>query len=292
MLKKLLLASALTMAFSGAAMANDAPQPGPAGCTSCVLPTGNASAPVKLAQLGPVRGNPVLVGNAIPVPRDGPNVITMCCPPMLQGKSLGNFERLPPPGGPSAPYGVTFIRDTGLDAAMLAFAPFAAMYVPSGYVGNSIHLNAELRQLDPVDYPRTSLPTSLAFNDPQNINVKQHSVRAWWLPNYPTTPLSPTGVWDGPLTPHPPSQNWEHIFEDGYYNTPITPSNMLPNKWYMIKLKFQMAMKLVNRPDSWEVRDINCTNMKPKYLRIKWDYDPDVKLASGGGKQFVVEEVQ
>ena len=292
MLKSLLMASALTLAFSGTAMADDVPSAGSAGCTSCALPAGNAGAPVKMAQLGPVRGNPIQVGEAIPLPRGDPNVISMCCPPMLQGKSLGNFDRPPPPGGPSAPFGVTFIRDPGLDAAMLAFAPFAAMYVPSGYVGNSVHLNAELHKLDETIWPRTTLPTSTAFSQGAFVNVKQHGVRAWWLPNYPTTPLTPSGVWDGPLTPHPPSQNWEHIFEDGYYNSPITPAHMLPNKWYMMRLKFQMAMKLVNRPDSWEVRDINCTNMKPKYLRIKWDYDPSVKTTSGGGKQYIVEEVK
>lgn len=288
MFKSLLMASALTMAFSSAAMAGDGSSTsGAAGCSSCGL-----TAPIAMAQRGPVN---TVSGTTIPknfeaiaADREGLNI---CCPP-LDTKPLGQFDRLPTPSGNgAAPYGIKFTRDPGLDGAMIGFAPFLSQFIPAGYEPNSVHLNAELRRLDQTLFPRTSLPTSAAFTTGTPTSVKQHSLRSWWLPVAGT--LAPTGVWSGPLWPNPnasnPAYDWSRIFEDGYPSGSITPAHMQPNQWYMVKLKFQVAMKRVGDPNSWIVKDLNCTNMKPKFFRIKFDYDPVAKTT--GGKQFTVDEI-
>lgn len=289
MLKSLLMAGALTMAFSGTAMADNSPAPA-AGCTSCSAPIGTAGVPVKMAQISAPR----VVGPAqqIDTPREGMpnNVINVCCPP-LQNKPLGQFDRLPTPSGSGLdPYGIKFTRDPGLDGAMIGFAPFLSQFIPAGYEPNSVHLDAQLRHFNPVPFPPTSLPTSANFLS--GTIVKQGSLRAWWLPVSGT--LAPSGVWSGPLWPDPnasnPAYDWSHSFEDGYPGGSITPAHMQPNQWYMVKLSFKVAMKRVGDPKSWIVQELNCSNLKPRYFRIKFDYNPNVR--SAGGNQVTVEEMK
>ncbi len=196
MLKKLLLASALTMAFSGTAMADDAPLAGAPGCTSCALPTSNANAPVKLAQLGPVRGNPVQAVNAIPVPRGDQSTITLCCPPIAgQKEKFPPMFRLQQSAGKNVTqtYGVTFMPTAELDTQLKAYTPFVGLHTGSLY-GNSVHLRAEMRQLD--EAPTVDV-TSADFDDTAGDTVTYaHSLRAWWIPT--TGGLTPSGIWNGP----------------------------------------------------------------------------------------------
>ena len=281
MLKSLLMASALTMAFSGAAMAEDAPSVGSAGCTSCALPTSSAGAPVKMAQLGPVRGNPIQVGEAIPVPRGDQGGFNLCCPPIAGQKAkFPPMFRLQQSAGKNVTqtYGVTFMPSAELDTQLKAFTPFVGINVPSGLYGNSVHLRAEMRQLD--EAPTVDV-VSTDFADTAGDTVTYaHSLRAWWIPT--TGSLAPSGIWNGPHA-GPPAYNWENQFED---NRPsMAPNHMIPGKWYMVKLTWQVAMK--NTPHgtendrSWIVKDLNCTNMKPIYVRFMVPIASVNKMAGG-----------
>jgi hypothetical protein len=256
-------------------------------CGACEAPR------VQMAQ---TRTAPTQAGPAVAIPRGafevvGDNSISLCCPPAFQRGRLGTFDRMATASGDGAqPYGIRFTPDAGLDAAMLTFAPFASQYVPAGYVGNSIHLKAELRSFNPVPWTITTVPGITDFGSAAL--VKQQSMRAWWLPVSGT--LSPSGIWSTPLFPttgwNVPSYQWERSFEQGAPAS-IGPAHMLPNQWYMVKLSFQIAMKKVGDPNSWEVRDINCNNMQPKYYRIKFDYSP-LNKSAGGAPNIVVEELK
>jgi hypothetical protein len=270
MLKSLLMASALTLAFSGAAMASDAPQPVSAGCTSCALPTSNLAAPVKLAQLGPIRGNSVQMSDAIPVPRGDSNVISVCCPPIAK-QSFAPYFRVHQLAGKNITqtYGLDFLPTAALDAQMKAFAPFAALFSPYASP-NSVLLDAEMRELNvPTTWNATSAAvTESAFNS-STTPVYRHALRGWW-----TNPGS--GIWNGPHADfgnHP----WEQTFQDGKHVTP--GSFMQPNKWYVIKLTLQLASK--NRPDdnTWFVNPIDC--MK-KFVAIRVQ-SAGFKGVAGGG---------
>jgi hypothetical protein len=118
MLKKLLLASALTLAFSTTAMADDAPAVGPAGCTSCALPTSNANAPVKLAQVQmqaqQAPGRQAVRGDG----DQGP--FRSCCDPNLNIIPWGTFPEEIDTVNPNFAnrYGVHFLPTAGFHTAM------------------------------------------------------------------------------------------------------------------------------------------------------------------------------
>jgi hypothetical protein len=255
-------------------------------CTACEAPR------VQLAQRVP-RGTPTQAGPAVQIPNgamlaDDTGNMSLCCPPSFANGSLGSFDRMPTgTGSGSDRYGIRFTPAAGLDAAMLGFAPFASQYVPAGFVGNSIHLKAELRHFNPVPWTVTTLPTSANWG--AATPVKSYSMRAWWLPVSGT--LAPSGIWNTPLFPDPnatnPAYQWERSFEIGAPAS-IAP-HMQPNQWYMVKLSFQIAMKEVGKPDSWVVRDIDCNNMRPKYYRIKFDYSPNAKTT--GAPNVIVQEL-
>lgn len=208
------------------------------------------------------------VGNPTTVPpfdqqpdRKGVNP---CCPP-IWGESFNRFFRVHQLPGKNITdtYGLEFMPDAGLDAQMKAYAPYAGLYAPAGWVANSVLLVAEMKKLTLAN---TSTPTAAAFNASGNVPVYvdtsgsllKHALRGWW-----TVPAS--GIWNGPHADYG-AHVWEKMYMDGVHSQ--SPQHMQPNVWYMIKLTLQLASKRPQDPNSWRQDDINCSIGKPRYVAV------------------------
>jgi hypothetical protein len=183
--------------------------------------------------------------------RDGINV---CCAPITKGSWQPYFRVQQSPGkNITQTYGLTFLPSPALDAQMKAYAPFAGLFTPNGWVPNSVHLDAELRELT---VSPTSTPTAADFS--AGTGVYQHSLRAWWT-------TAPSGIWNGPDAA-PISHGWERELED---NIHVSPAHMQPNKWYMVRLTLKLASKDTANPPprdtSWHISNINCMD---KYVAV------------------------
>lgn len=242
MIKSVLFASVAGMVMlTGTSVTAASPSASSGACATC----GDVNAP-KLAPDGPKRmqgPRSAMAENPMVDDRDGINV---CCAPITKGSWQPYFRVQQSPGkNITQTYGLTFLPTPALDAQMKAYAPFAGLFTPNGWVPNSVHLDAELRELT---VSPTSTPTAADFS---GTVVYQHSLRAWWT-------TAPSGIWNGPDAA-PISHGWERELED---NIHVTPAHMQPNKWYMVRLTLKLASKDTANPPpqdtSWHISNINC----------------------------------
>lgn len=231
MLKSLLLASALTMAFPGTAMADNT-RTSTEGCTTCSMPISSANAPVKMAQVRIPRD----LGSAqqIDFPKDivsrGP-----CCPPITSGTWAQYFVPQQSPGkNVTLTYGYDFVATVALDAQMKAYAPFAALWTPAGHVPNSVALVAEVRS-----WPTPAPPAN--WNQPGYTDVYpgKKQLRAWFT--------NGTTIWTG--------AGFEQTLWD---NQAVAPNHFNPNLSYSIRLSLVLNYKKTPNDNTWFQLPLNC----------------------------------
>jgi hypothetical protein len=190
--------------------------------------------------------------------------IRACCPRLWEEK-FGKYFRVHQLPGKNVTdtYGVEFLPDTAMDNEMKAYAPYAGTYAPTGWTANSVLLVAEMRQ---VATSLGSTPTSNDFNNASaatevvwtnnSLTRREHALRGWYT-------SSGSGIWNGPFANLPAggcaTVPWEQMYMDGICSK---PPHMQPNKWYVIRLKLQLASMKNGVPDSWRQDDISCSNYK------------------------------
>jgi hypothetical protein len=170
------------------------------------------------------------VSGAIPTPTTGVpprgGEIRVCCPPIAQQSFNPYFAVHQLPGkNITQTYGLTFTPSAALDSQMLAYAPFAGLFAPAGWVANSVLLDAEMKELTT---PNTSNPTIADFGP--GTPVFQGKLRGYW---------TNSTIWNGTHGGH----TWDQHFKDGY---DVSPNHMQPNKWYMIKLTLKLGSGPIN----------------------------------------------
>lgn len=204
------------------------------------------------------------------VPRDemGQGTVNVCCPPIAKESFKPMFRIHQLPGkGIADTYGVTFQPTAALDTQMKAFAPFAGLFTPNGWLAHSVLLDSEMKELT---QPSTWTPTlsnvgpAFAAGAP----VYSHALRGWW-----TVPGS--GVWDGPHNDFG-NHKWEFTYEDGKH---VSPNFMKPNKWYVIKLTLKLASKDRPGDQSWHVTPISCMT---KYVAVMVE-NAGLRMSPGAG---------
>ena len=246
-------------------------------CAGCV-----ASSPMQLAQLNPQPGQP---RRTIPT-QQGSAVVTHgdvgnqsgCCPPVWSGPLRPMFyDSTTTTNNVTQRYGIRFEPTVAFSNQMQAYSTFVGLNVPVGQAPNSLHLDAELVMLNPSNgtgggmfgqYPaswQTSGPPCAAATDSQYTPTSvrparpSHSLMAWWSGfNNLNQPV--TGIWNNstPLTvPFTAPTSWNMQFSNLSTDPNLnTPTHLQPGKWYIMKLKFKLAAKLINDPNSWIVSDV------------------------------------
>jgi hypothetical protein len=268
MLKKLLLASALTLAFSGTAMAEDAPMPVAPGCTSCALPTSNASAPVKMAQVQmqaqQARGRAVTRGDW----ENGPKEPRICCDPQLNNIKFSDYfiDDISDPD--PATYGLKFNTAnpnyaTVLQPAMNNTATLAGILSPAGVNNGWLLVTGEMKT-DNDDFQAFDGSSPTPASDFWNAPTTTTSLPLQLVYADPVLNVNPAVGWA-----------WTGAFNDGSLGAGHMARN---GTRYAIKFSFWHYYR-VN--DTWYVEQVLCNNSKDHYLgRIKSDVT--AKIGQGG----------
>lgn len=271
MLKSLLMASALTMAFSTAAMAENAPSAGTLGCSSCAAPNNNTGAPVKIAQLGPARGDPVLVaqvqaaGRAAAVRGDweqdpkGPKEVRSCCDPVLASidmKTMFSMD-LAPGGNLTSNYGLKFTTtpafNTAFDNTAFIVTVMAGLN-PSGF--NWLVMTEEMKT--------DNIPGNTAWPSP---------ISNGWIgttiapnPGWLAWNQSPTSTATGTNSPHsyPTVNPTGHMRPDGTV--------------YVMKVSFWLYSYIPGQ--GWTKRPVYCNNVPDRFVGIRLN-TAGMKMAPG-----------
>jgi hypothetical protein len=272
MLKSLLMASALTLAFSGTAMADDAPSVGTAGCTSCALPSSNETAPLKLAQLGPVRANPVQVrpapvtGRAVSVrgdweqnPKDPP-AVRSCCDPVLASidmKTMFSMD-LAPSGNLTSNYGLKFNTTPAFNTAFDNTAFIVTVMAGLNPYGFNWLLMTEEMKTD-------NIPGNTTWPSPISTGWTGTSIapNPGWLAWNQSPPTTATGT----NSPH----NYAAVNPSGH----MRPDGTV----YVMKISFWLYSYIPGQ--GWTKRPVYCNNVPDRFVGIRLN-TAGMKIAPGG----------
>ncbi len=158
-----------------------------------------------------------------------------CCPPITSDTFAKYFVPQQSPGkNVTLTYGYDFVASPALDAQMIAYAPFAALWTPANKYANSVALVAEVRSWNTPTPPAN-------WNDVGSTDVYpgKKQLRAWWAGG--------TGVWTG--------GGFEQTLWD---NHSVAPNHFDPNKSYMIRLSLVLNYKDQPNDKSWYQLQLNC----------------------------------
>lgn len=294
MLKSLLMASALTMAFSGTAMADNSPASA-AGCTSCSAAISNAGAPVKMAQVdrnlinqgveqAPARG--------IGIPQNGdiPPLQT-CCDPALEKISWGSFtydEDLTNPNYANR-YGVKYLPSAAFHNAMHQTRMLVHVALLSPQF-TFIVMDGDMRTDNtPADSP--SLSNVAGPNDASNHywapsgafgashafqaahgngpSISNRWMAAWWG----TTP-APAAQWPA-INTHSPTFDLAHVSTWPAANTHMRSDNTA----YVLRPTFTVYYRYAGGP--YLKRTLLCNNLKDRYAPFQRVGTSGFKMAPG-----------
>ncbi|QFP75646.1 hypothetical protein [Deinococcus sp. AJ005] len=217
-----------------------------------------------------------------------------CCPAVMQGTFSQYFRYHQLPGkNITQSYGLEFLstfnypgtetipQTLTLDQQMMPFAFYigstGAGILPSGYVANSVILRAEIREITTPTGPNGT-PTSNDWNQPSAIasSTGTPAVRAWWAGIMPPS-TNPYNVWDGSGG----VSGFHTEYMDGRPH--LSPTYLLPNHTYMMKMSLVLAYKKTPNDDTWFIKDINCSSMRgPFWWNVR---DGNLKTAPGATAQ-------
>jgi hypothetical protein len=265
MLKSLLLASALTLAFSGTAIASDAPQPGAAGCTSCALPTSNASAPVKMAQVqmqAPGRAAPR--GDWEQDPKGG----RICCDPQINTMKIGTMFNYDPNVIPvsGSKYGLKFNPTPAFKAAIDNTAFMANVLLGLPYSHFIVRANMRTDNTPNQSWPLLgTTPSASAYYN--SLNLPSHNLGG----------LQNLYVEDSPLG--------QMAFVHTPYAFPFgAPTHMRADGTrYAVQFTYWVAyLRRTPAGEQWVAVPVDCANLLPQYLGV----NPNSSVAKViGGQQ-------
>ena len=275
MLKSLLMASALTMAFSGAAMAEDAPSAGTSGCSSCASPAGNTSAPLKMAQTA------MQTGGRVAAARDdwgnGPKEPRICCDPQLNNIKFGDYFIDDTSDPDPATYGLKFNTSnpnytTVFQPAMNNTATMAGILSPAGVNNGWLVVMGEMKTDgdDLQAFDSTTTPASNFWNAaPTTTSVANHIVYA-----DPVLNVLPSAGWA-----------WTGAFNDGS----LLAGHMARNGTrYAVKLRFWHWYKVRGK---WYQEEVLCNNSKDHYFgRIKSDVNAKIGQGGASGQSTAIAD--
>ena len=259
MLKSLLMASALTLAFSGAAMAADTPSPITAGCTSCAMPVNAALMQVQ------AQGRPVTRGDWEQGPKQG----RICCDPQLNNIKFSDYFIDDTSDSNPATYGLKFnvanpSYATVFQPAMNNTATMAGILSPAGVNNGWLLVIGEMKT-DNDDLQAFDSSTTPASN--------------FWNAAPTTTSVATHLVYADPVSNVNPAAGfaWTGAFNDGS----LLSGHMARNGTrYAIKFKFWHYYQVGRE---WYAEEVLCNNSKDHYLgRIKSDVS--AKIGQGGSQ--------
>ena len=260
MLKSLLMASALTMAFSGAAMADDALSAGPLGCSSCAAPTSNAGAPANITQSGTARGNPVQVaqiqatGRTAAVrgdweqnPKD-PKEVRSCCDPVLASidmKTMFSMD-LAPGGNLTSNYGLNFTTTPAFNTAFDNTAFIVTVMAGLNPYGFNWLLMTEEMKTDNIP-GNTTWPSPIS-NGWTGASIAPNPGWLAWNQSPPTTAT-------GTNSPH----NYSAVNPSGH----MRPDGTV----YVMKVSFWLYSYIPGQ--GWTKRPVYCNNVPERFVGIR-----------------------
>jgi hypothetical protein len=283
MFKRAFLVAAVSLLSITTATAANSTQPTATDCGPCgqtqnqsQSQTRNVVMAQNVFQQAPVRARATAVGDIGIPPRDEGNQ-RICCPPLASQPMTSFFRVHQQPGeNVTQTYGLEFMPTAGMDTQMQAFAPFAALMLTTpGRTANSILLVGDMRA--------TTAPTGAAYNAAGtggSVSSGFHALRGWWA--------SGVGTWDG---------TGPALFRNSFKDQPtpgsfLNPAHMVPNQWYVVRLKFQLAEKDPN-PQSWYQKDFDCTDATPRYVAIRINALQGFRTGGGAAPTAVeIVEVQ
>jgi opacity protein-like surface antigen len=274
MLKSLLLASALTMALSGTAMASDVSSPSTGGCTSCALPTSNANAPVKLAQVQmqaqQAPGRQAIRGDG----DQGDVKKTDCCPPVTENKALigSSFSHHQMSGeNTTMHYGQHYVPNATFNNQMKLWAPYAtSAYAAPGWTGLAIVMGGEMRTdaptAIPVDYTTHPFmnnwaPTATDFQG--GMPIKTSFLSAWFFNSWD---IHANSAFDDQVA------GWA---DPGYHMTP-------DGRRYMMGLSYYIYERRIGGQE-YRIRKIDCG----EDMQLNWRLNFKASKLAAGAKPNV-----
>jgi hypothetical protein len=252
MLKSLLLASALTLAFSGAAMAGDASSAGAAGCSSCALPTSNAIAPVKMAQVQQAQ----IAGRTAAVKGDweqNPKESRICCDPQINTMKIGVMFNYDPNVVPvsGSKYGLKFNPTPAFKAAIDNTAFMANVLLGLPYSHFIVRANMRTDNGPNQSWPLLgSTPSASLYYGGLNSSHDLGGMQNLYVED------SPLGQMAFVHTPY--------AFPFG------TPTHMRADGTrYAVKFTYWVAYWHGDpRTGQWVAVPVNCANLLPQYLGV------------------------
>lgn len=239
MFKSLLMASALTMAFSSAAMADSTASQDRSECNACALPVDRTQTLQKLAQVGPNMDNRKIQADqakAVNEPRNGDvRPLETCCDPKLATISWGTFPDDLDPSNPNFTnkYGLKYTPSSAFHTAMNNSGEIAHIMVSSlyGATWSWVMMEGEVRT-NGLAAQQPGLSPTPGPNDAANffnasgayaplagtvVRINPTGAGSWmagWQGNSPTSQFPTTGshssafllgnaaTWSAPGNPH------------------------------------------------------------------------------------------
>ncbi len=264
MIRKVILASTFALGFIGFAQAEPVVNTKPLDCSSCPV-----EGSIQMAQLDPRTAVPRTVGQAVNIGDvrnfEDPNNIRICCPPVAMTpsayQSMFRVHQLPGKNSTQS-YGLQFLPTAALDNQMSSFAHYLSNWTPSGYTMNSLLVVGQIKAVTPTGpiVNSVQIPQASDFASGTDVSSGYHALRGWWNAS-PWTP--PTSIWTGP------SGSFANSYSDGSSSNFLASGHLKPGQWYLMHIKYQMAVKKLPLPnDTWEQRDVICSNAKDQYVAI------------------------